>query len=82
MAPGSMHCYTNKGALLSLRYCTYAGDERAIITTAPPPVTLVTQNHKGYVVPYLAISCLSMSSDTYDHHRLIIGLPSYSTDVL
>ena len=34
-----------------LRYRTYAGDEIAIITTAPPPVAEITQSHKRSDVP-------------------------------
>ena len=35
---------------LGLKYCAYAGDEIALITTALSPVTEITQNHKGYAV--------------------------------
>ena len=42
--------------LTGLRYCIYAGDEKAIITTAPSTLTDITQNHKGY------FSCLTSSS--------------------
>ena len=57
-----------------LKYCNYSitalntiigpntlhnsGDEIAIITTAPSPVTEMTQNHKGYDVPCLTSLCL------------------------
>ena len=44
--------------LSSLGYHTYAGDEIAIITTAPQSVTEITQNHKGYDVMYQTSSCL------------------------
>ena len=43
--------------LTGLRCCTYAGDEIAIVTTVPPPVTEIT-HHKGYDVPCLTGSCL------------------------
>ena len=33
--------------LAGLRYYTYAGDEIAIITTAPLSVTEITYTHKG-----------------------------------
>ena len=42
----------------SLIYCTYAGDKKAIITTAPPLVIEITHNHKGDCIPRLTTSCL------------------------
>ena len=36
------------GPLSGLRYCKHAGNEIAIISTAPPPVIEIAQNHKGY----------------------------------
>ena len=75
--------------LPGLRYHTYAADEIVIITTAPPPVTEITQNHKGSV-PCLTSSCLEnlkcifwyiwLSSANYsdaiikEHHILRINL--------
>ena len=47
--------------LLDLRYITYAGDEKAIITTATSIIIIVTemmQTHNGYDVPYLTTSRL------------------------
>ena len=40
------------------RYRIYVGDEIALITTAPLPITELTQNHKGYDVPCRTSSCL------------------------
>ena len=62
-----------------LRYCTYAGDEIAITTTAPPLVTETTQNPKGQVPAW---RILNVPFDTYDCHLLIICLPNYSSEVL
>ena len=45
--PGNSPLVLYYTALLAgMRYCTHAGDEMAIITTAPIPVTEITQNHK------------------------------------
>ena len=49
-----IHVYDGK---TGLRYGTYAGGEIAIVTTAPPTVTEITHNHKGYDVPCLTSSC-------------------------
>ena len=71
--------------LTGLRYRTYAGYEIAIIATEPPPVTAITQIHKGYDVPWLTSSCLenlSVPPDTHDCQLLIVGLPTKSTEVL
>ena len=74
--------------LPDLRYCTYAGDEIAIITKAPHPVAEITQNHRGYGVDMShayqvpAWIILSVPPDTYDCRFKVIGLPCYSTEVL
>ena len=61
-------------------------DEIAIITTAPPPATDITQNHKGYDVPYQTSSSLEnlkcVYLDTYDCHLLSTCLLSYSTEIV
>ena len=49
----SQHTLTHY-VLISLGYRPYTGDEIAIITAAPLPVTKSTQNHKGYDVSWLA----------------------------
>ena len=45
--------------LPSLRYCTYAGDEIAIITTAAPTEYEITQSHESNDVPCLTRSGLA-----------------------
>ena len=46
-------------ASLCVTYSTYAGGENAIITTAPPALTEITQNHEVIMhVPYQTSSCL------------------------
>ena len=68
--------------LSSPRYYTYA---IAMITTAPPPVTEIMQNHKGYDGWCQTHSCLEnlyCANDTYNIHLLIIVLPSCCTEVL
>ena len=61
-----------------------SGDEITIIIKAPPAVTEITQNHKGYDVLCLTRSCLEnlIAPDTYDSHLIITRLPRYSTEVL
>ena len=44
--------------LPGLRYRTDAGDEIAIIITAPPTVTEIPQNYKHCDIPWVTSSCL------------------------
>ena len=68
-----MKMTTNRHILInSLRYHTYAGDGRAIITTTPPPVTEITHNHKGHDVLCLTIFCL----DNLQHASWYIRMSS------
>ena len=47
--------------IMAVMYCTYAGDEIAIITTLSPSVTEIRQNHNGYDVPMPNTSLLGES---------------------
>ena len=68
--------------IAGLRHCIYSGDEITIITTAPPTVTEIIQNHKDIMSNGEQIPAWRLLSLSRDCHLLIICLPSNNTEVL